>query len=35
LEASVFESTFGMNIASFDALKDWKKKDLKKAKGLF
>jgi len=24
-----------MNITAFDALKDWKKKDLKKAKGLF
>jgi hypothetical protein len=35
LEANVFESTFGMNFAAFDALKDWKKKDLKKAKGLF
>jgi hypothetical protein len=35
LEISVFESTFGMNLEAFDALKEWKKKDLKKAKGLF
>lgn len=30
-----FEATFGCNLEAFDKLKDWKKKDIKKAKGLF
>jgi len=30
-----FEKVFGMSKAKFNDLKDWKKKDLKKQKGLF
>lgn len=30
-----FQSVFGMTLDQFSQLKDWKKKDLKKAKGLF
>ena len=35
LEPAVFESTFGMDFAKWETLKDWKRVDLKKAKGLF
>lgn len=35
LSDEVFLQVFGMDKASFNALKDWKKKDMKKQKGLF
>ena len=35
LSDAQFEEVFGMNRDAFNALKEWKQKDLKKAKGLF
>lgn len=35
LSDAEFQSVFGMDKAAFYALKDWKRKDIKKAKGLF
>lgn len=35
LRPEVFEEVFGMTLSAFMELKDWKRKNLKKDKGLF